>query len=133
MTKTDMPQDIAAALAGFRADLRKPLLAVRQLIFDLSREIEPKVRIEESLKWGQPSYVPVPKTGTPIRLGTTKDDRAAIFVHCQTTLISGLAADNPHGLITRDNRTVVLPPDPAANVGLRGFVRSALQYHMDQH
>ena len=123
-------EKMAGVFEAFEPDARASLLAVRGVIFDLAGEMADVEGVEESLKWGQPSYVPRPKTGTPIRLGLTKSDTPAIFVHCQTTLVSDLASDNAYGLETIDNRAVVLPSgDLAGHPGLRGFVRAALMYH----
>ncbi|WP_299419338.1 DUF1801 domain-containing protein [uncultured Shimia sp.] len=45
--------------------------------------------LEESLKWGQPSFAPSKRMGTPIRLSWShkSPERAEMLVHCQTTLV----------------------------------------------
>ncbi len=45
--------------------------------------------LEESLKWGQPSFAPPKRKGTPIRLSWSQKtpDRVDLLVHCQTTLV----------------------------------------------
>lgn len=126
-----MTPEIENAFAEFESGPRASLTAMRQLIFEVGAELDEVSSIEESLKWGQPSYAPKPKTGTPIRLGVTKDGTPTLFVHCQTTLVSDLEANNPHDLRTIDNRAVVLPGGAVAdNGGLRGFVKAALKYHL---
>jgi hypothetical protein len=99
------------AFEQFDGEARARLLEARQLILSAAADLEEAGSVEESLKWGQPSYATKPKTGTPIRLGVTKDGSPTLFVHCQTTLVADLAADNAYGLKTIDNRAVVLPVD----------------------
>ncbi len=124
-------EKIKAAFLNFDRAARSSLLAARHLILSMTDKLDRVSSIEESLKWGQPSYAPVPKTGTPIRLGVTKTGAPTMFVHCQTTLVSDLEADNAHGLKTIDNRAVLLPSgDLADHPGLLNFVRLAFTYHV---
>ncbi len=126
-----MSKDVDTALSALEPDVGKTLTKVRQLVHDVADEIPEIARLNESLKWGEPSFAPVPKTGTPIRLGVGKDGRAALYVHCQTSLVGDLAAENPHQMETLGNRGVVVPVgDPADHPGLRGFIRSALTYFL---
>lgn len=121
----------ALAYEEYDSVTRTTLLALRELIFETADRLEAVEKIEEGLKWGQPSYAPQPRTGTPIRLGIGKNGSPAMFVHCQTSLVSELAADNGFGLETVGNREVVLPVgEVASNPGVRSFVRAALCYHL---
>ncbi|WP_412555181.1 DUF1801 domain-containing protein [Shimia sp. MIT1388] len=45
--------------------------------------------LEENLKWGQPSFAPPKRKGTPIRLSWSQKspERVEMLVHCQTTLV----------------------------------------------
>jgi len=127
----EMTQELRDAFQSFDANTRGPLEVARKIILETASELDQIDQMDESLKWGQPSYAPTPKTGTPIRLGVTKSGEPTLFVHCQTTLVSDLEADNAHGLQTIDNRAVVLPKtDLNAHQGLRNFVKAALTYHL---
>ena len=129
MTPFQMPE-IEAAFQGFDESARDQLLAFREMIFEIGASLDMVSRVEESLKWGQPSYAPAPKTGTPIRLGQSKSGEATLFVHCQTTLVGDLASLGGHDLRTVDNRAVVLPKDLTTSPELLTFVRAALTYHV---
>ncbi len=75
---------------------RKGLLRLRQLIFDTAAETPEAGRVEEALRWGQPSYLTREcKTGSTIRLGVPKGARFALFVHCQSRLIPEFASAFP--------------------------------------
>lgn len=115
--------------------LRPTLLALRDLILDTAADLPQAGEILETLKWGQPSYLPKrPRVGSTVRLGATKDGtQAALFFHCQTSIISdfraGPGADTD---ITCDgNRAILL--DPASDLPrdlLRLPIRHALTYHL---
>ena len=62
-----------AAFADFDDGARTALLRVRAMIFDIARKTQGVGRLEEALKWGQPSYLtPDTKSWSPIRLGAPK-------------------------------------------------------------
>ncbi|CUI01510.1 DUF1801 domain-containing protein [Leisingera aquaemixtae] len=88
--------DIEAAFDVPDVQARAGLLALRRLIFDTAAQTPEAGRIEEALRWGQPSYLtPESKTGSTIRLGIPKGARFALFVHCQSRLIPEFAAAFP--------------------------------------
>ncbi|WP_411351862.1 DUF1801 domain-containing protein [Leisingera aquaemixtae] len=88
--------DIEAAFDVPDVQARAGLLALRRLIFDTAAQTPEAGRIEEALRWGQPSYLtPETGTGSVIRLGIPKGARFALLVHCQSRLIPEFAAAFP--------------------------------------
>ncbi|UWQ41483.1 DUF1801 domain-containing protein [Leisingera aquaemixtae] len=88
--------DIEAAFDVPDVQARAGLLALRRLIFDTAAQTPEAGRIEEALRWGQPSYLtPETGTGSVIRLGIPKGARFALFMHCQSRLIPEFAAAFP--------------------------------------
>ena len=55
---------------------------MRALIF-AAAEATGTAPLTETLKWGQPAYLPAKRAGTTIRLGV-EGGHPALFVHCQT-------------------------------------------------
>ena len=122
---------IAAVFAAFPAPARATLTDLRTLIFELAAEL-PIGGLDESLKWGQPSYLGrMPNSGTPIRLGVTKSGDVAILAHCQSTVISDFRAIAPLGMRFDGNRALLLAaedrPDDAA---IAPLIRAALTYRL---
>tara|TARA_R110002074_G_scaffold342075_1_gene512580 strand:- start:140 stop:544 length:405 start_codon:yes stop_codon:yes gene_type:complete len=122
--------DVKAVFDAYPAPLRKRLLALRGLIFTMAAETEGVGEIVETLKWGQPSYLTVkPKSGTTIRIDA-HGDGYAIFVNCQTSLISTYRELYGDVLTLEGNRAVVfsaradLPEDVVGHC-----VALALRYH----
>lgn len=131
MTQSFTRNCVRDAFAAFPRPARDTLMAIRTLIYDIADTL-PVGRIEESIKWGQPSYsTPETKSATPIRLGVTKSGQAAIFTHCQSSVMSDFRALAPVDLEFDGNRAVHLPhhqPPPLDD--LAPLIRAALTYRL---
>jgi len=121
--------EVEDAFAAFPDEHRELLFTLRAMIFDVARETPEAGALRETLKWGQPSYLTTPRTGTTLRLGVRGMD-AAIFVHCQTTLVESFRALHGDALRYEGNRAVLLDPrQPLPATILRRCIRAALTYH----
>jgi len=122
--------EVKNAFNAFPKEIRDKLLVLRGLIFQIAEGSDEIGEIEETLKWGNPSYLThTPKSGTTIRLSRVRDCKYAISVHCQTSLVSEFRDIYPE-LEFDGNRSVIfetgtkLPLETA-----RHFISSALTYH----
>ena len=124
---------VKAAFDATPAQARKRLLALRALILETAKTTDGVGRIEETLKWGQPSYLtPETGSGTTIRIDGVRGDagRIALYVHCQTRLIEMFRARYADGLAFEGNRAILLDVDaPLPIEPLRHCIRLALTYH----
>jgi len=69
--------DVAAVFRAYPAPLRARLLALRRLIFDTAAETDGVGPLDETLKWGQPSYLTAAsRSGTTIRIVVPLRDAA---------------------------------------------------------
>ena len=123
---------VRRAFAAFPQAVRPGLLHLRQLIFEVAERTDGTGRLEETLKWGQPAYLtPETKSGTTLRLGTPKSGGFALYVHCQTTLISDFSATFPGTFSYEGNRAVLFTADtPIDDSPLRLLIANALTYHL---
>ena len=123
--------------ASYADDVRSALLALRQLILDTARGTVGVGAIEETLKWGQPSYLTSEtRSGSTIRIAPTgaksTHDYAMYFI-CHTTLIESFedlfgdvfAYDGSRALLFRVGEET--PEDE-----LRECVAMALTYHLSK-
>ena len=109
---------------------RDRLLTIRSLILDVARNTPEIGRIEETLKWGQPSYLtPETKSGTTIRIDAHPGGGTALYVNCQTSLVDTFRAHYP-GLSYEGVRAVVFAPDaPLPKTQLKHIIALTLTYH----
>ena len=123
---------VAAAFSSYPTRVRAKLLALRRLILDTASTTDGVGPLEETLKWGQPSYLTSEsKSGSTIRIDRVKgaDGQVAIFFHCQTNLVETFRALYPE-LRYSGNRAILL--DAKAKLpkaALRHCVALALTYH----
>ncbi len=125
---------IADAYARFSDPERTILLAVRRLIYRLATETTGVGAIEESLKWGSPSYLAVsPRTGTPLRLDrhTGDENTVGIYVHCQSRVMEQFKVVHPSSPRTLGARALLLHTDKALpTAALCDFLLIALTYRL---
>ena len=126
--------DVAAVFDSYPKDVRKPLLRLRQLILETAASTDGVGALEETLKWGQPSYLTAkPKTGSTIRIDRVKgrEGKYALYVHCQTNLVSTFREIYPDSFSYEGNRSIVFDAgDSLPEEELRHCISLALTYHL---
>jgi hypothetical protein len=131
-----MPTDVAEIFAAYPAAIRTKLKAVRQLIFEVAKTTAGVAPLQETLKWGEPAYMPAaPKIGSTIRLGWrhSAPEHCAVYFHCQTTLIGTFRMLFADEFAFEGNRALLLKiSDPLPEEPLAACVAMALTYHRDK-
>ncbi len=121
---------------GYPKPLKAKLLALRRLIFDTARTTQGVGRLQETLKWGQPSYLtPETKSGSTIRIDHVKPatNRYAVYFHCQTDLVETFRELYPTEFSYGGNRSILLNAEDAIpEQALRHCVALALTYHLNK-
>lgn len=120
---------------SYPVEYREPLMQIRELIYDVASKIPEVGELEESLKWGQPTYSTVKtKAGSPIRLDRFGEDKVAIFFHCQTNLVDSFRTLFHSNLEFSKNRAIVIEPKKALQTNdLSLCIEMALTYHLKKH
>ncbi|MGL4489020.1 MAG: DUF1801 domain-containing protein [Rhizobiaceae bacterium] len=118
-------------LEGFDSAYQAQLAPLRRLILDVAVQTSGVGALEESLKWGEPSYAPARKgIGSSVRLAPRKDGKVSMHFICHTGLVSRFRELYPEKLTFEGNRTIVLDPQsPAPQQELRHCIALALTYH----
>jgi hypothetical protein len=124
---------VPAMFDSYPKPVRAKLLALRKLILDTANTTQGVGRIEEALKWGQPSYLTSEsKSGSTIRIDQVKavPGQYAVYFHCQTNLVETFRELYPK-LRYSGNRTILLDArDKLPAAELRHCVGLALTYHL---
>ena len=124
---------VERVFASYPASLRRKLADLRALIFDVARETDGVGPLEETLKWGQPSYLTTEsRSGSLIRIDQIKSQpgKYAMYFHCQTTLVDTFREMFPRAFQFEGNRALIFDATAKIPTGqLRECVRLALTYH----
>ncbi|WP_342069866.1 DUF1801 domain-containing protein [Yoonia algicola] len=123
---------VASVFAAFAKTERDMALSLRDLIFDVAQTTPEAGEVEETLKWGQPSYLtPETKSGSTLRIGLAKGGGVAIFAHCGTDIISTYAATFDKMDQIEGNRAVVFQrANDIVPERLRFLVHHGLTYRL---
>ncbi len=127
---------VAAAFDAYPKPLKAKLLALRRLILDTAKSTKGVGTVEETLKWGQPSYLtPETKSGSTIRIDRVKAaaNQYAVYFHCQTNLVETFRELYPDEFSFGGNRCIILnADDDVPEPALRHCVSLALTYHLNR-
>lgn len=124
--------DVKRMFSRYPNHIRNRLMFIRELIFQIAENSENIGKIEETLKWAEPSYLTYnPKSGTTIRLSSSPadDDKYVLSVHCQTSLIPEFKDIYPE-LEYDGNRSIIFDINTKLPIeATKHFILSALTYH----
>jgi hypothetical protein len=127
---------VAAAFDSDPKPLKTRLLALRRLERATAKATKGVGAVEETLTWGQPSYLtPETGSGSTIRIDRVKSaaNQYAVYFHCQSNLVETFRELYPDEFSFGGNRCIILDadddvPEPA----LRHCVALALTYHLNR-
>jgi uncharacterized protein DUF1801 len=125
---------VSAAFEAYPENVKAKLEFLRHLIIDTALATEGVGRLEETLKWGQPSYLTTTsKSGSTIRIDRVKSDRGkyAMYFHCQTNLVATFRQIYPSELTYGGNRSILFDVNDKIEEGaLRHCISLALTYRL---
>lgn len=127
-----LPPPIASVLARMPEKTQARLMEVRDLILTTAEEVEAGSLVE-TLKWGEPSYLPkTPRTGTTVLMNAVKgsDRDIALYFHCQTTLVDAFRELYPGTFRFEGSRALILDArKKLPKKALAHCIALALTYH----
>ena len=126
---------VRAKFNAYPGEVRARLIALRKLIFETAQSLDGVGEVEETLKWGQPSYVtPVSKSGSTIRIDRFKDGGGyAMYFHCQTDLVVTFRELYPAHMTYGGNRCILFgASEKVPAKALSHCIGLALTYHARQ-
>jgi hypothetical protein len=120
--------------AAYPQPAKAKLLALRRLILATAKATRGIGRVEEALKWGQPSYLtPETKSGSTVRIDHVAGKQVAIYFHCQTDLVATFRELYPDQWSYGGNRCILLNvEDRIDEAALRHCIALALTYHLNK-
>ncbi len=124
---------VDAVFDAYPRPIKGKLQALRRLILETAKTTKGVGALEETLKWGQPSYLtPETKSGSTVRIDQVKAEpgQYAVYFHCQTNLVETFRELYPE-LNYSGNRAILLDAqDKVPEAELRHCVALALTYHL---
>jgi hypothetical protein len=127
--KTEFNEQVQQIFSQYPAAVSSDLESLRALVYE-EAEMSSITDLQETLKWGEPSYVC--KNGSTLRMDWTEkgSDFVSIYVNCNSKVMSLFLDEHPDALQTVGQREIRLPvgkqwPEDA----IRSLIHIALNYH----
>jgi hypothetical protein len=118
----------------YPANIRKKMENLRKMVFQAARETEGIVKLEETLKWGEPSYLT--KHGSTIRMDwkPKSPDQYAMYFKCTSRLVETFRTVFGDTFTYEGNRAIVFSlDDKLPEAELKTCIKAALTYHKVKH
>lgn len=126
--------EVAEIFRHYPERLRQKLLFLRQLILETASETEGVGAVEETLKWGEPSYVS--KGGSTVRMDWKEKNphQYAMYFHCKTKLVDTFKELYSDKFRFEGNRAIVFHEgDEIPIEELKHCIALSLTYHSRKH
>ena len=128
--------EVAAVFETYPKAVKTKLMFLRQLILDVASETDGVGALEETLKWGQPSFLTTEsKSGSLIRIDQIKSQKGkyAMYFHCQTTLVDTFKEIYRDLFEFEGNRSIIFSEEgDVPEQELRHCISLALTYHLNK-
>ena len=125
---------VESVFENYPNEIHPKMMDLRQLIINTAYETEGVSALEETLKWGEPSYLT--KGGSTIRIDwkPAKPDEYALYFNCKSKLVDTFEELYRQELTFDGNRAIVLKiSDDIPNNELKHCIALALTYHRVKH
>jgi hypothetical protein len=128
--------EVEAIFNSYPIKITSKLMFLRQLIFETAASIDGIGEIEETLKWGEPSYLtPKSKFGSTIRIAwkESQKEQYSIFFKCTANLVPAFKEKFPKKFKFGGNRSIDFSLDDDVPVKeLKQCIALALTYHLNK-
>jgi hypothetical protein len=130
--KTD--PEVESLFANYPDCVRDKILELRDLVIETAKEIESISMLEETLKWGEPSYLT--KIGSTLRMDWKPKypGQYALYFKCTSRLIETFKVVFGDTFNFEGNRAIIFQlDDKLPRNELKSCIKAALTYHKVKH
>lgn len=132
--KLNTKPEVNQVFARYPDSVRDKMLFLRELVIDTAQEIDDLNELEETLKWGEPSFVT--KHGSTLRMDWKRKtpDQYAMYFQCTSRLVETFRIVFEHQFLFEANRAIVFPIKQKVPVlELKECIKATLTYHKVKH
>ncbi|TQV77555.1 DUF1801 domain-containing protein [Aliikangiella marina] len=129
-----MDKKLAEKFESYPDFVKSQMYALRELIIETAVDCDKFEAFEESLKWGEPSFVT--QYGSPIRIDwkSKRANEYAMYFHCQTKLVDTFKELYGENLKLEGNRAMIFTVDAVIpKKELKHCISLAFDYHRLKH
>ena len=122
--------EVELVFANYPDTVRHKMLVLRELILETAKELEEVTTLEETLKWGEPSYLT--KNGSTLRMDwkPKTPDQYALYFKCTSRLVETFRKVFKSNFKYEGNRAIVFQMnDKIPRKELKDCIKATLTYH----
>lgn len=126
--------EVELVFANYPFNVRKKMLALRRLVIETAEGIDEITNLEETLKWGEPSYLT--KNGSTLRMDwkSKKPNQYAMYFKCTSRLVETFKVVFKNKFDFESNRAIVFQiNDKIPKEELKQCIKATLTYHKVKH
>ncbi len=126
--------EVEMVFSSYPNVVRNKMLVLRELVIETAKEIDEITKLEETLKWGEPSYLT--KIGSTIRMDwkSKRPDQYAMYFKCTSRLVETFKVIFQNKFAYEGNRAIVFKVDEKIPKDeLKHCIEAALTYHKVKH
>ena len=125
--------DVKDTLQLYPENIQARILTIRGSIFEIAAEHPEIGDIEETLKWGEPSYLA--KSASTIRLAWKKStpNKYGIYFNCKSKLVDTFKELYPTTFVYDGSRAIIIDVTEEVPQELSHCLLLALTYHKVKH
>lgn len=126
--------EVESVFSNYPDPVRAKILNLRRLILETANEIEEITQLEETLKWGEPSYLV--KKGSTLRIDWKQKnpDQYAMYFKCTSKLVPTFKLMYNDLFQFEGNRAIIFQmEDQIPEAEFKNCIRAGLRYHSVKH
>jgi hypothetical protein len=127
--------EVEAVFVSYPDAVKEKVLHLRELILKTAEETDGIDSLEETLKWGEPSYLT--KHGSTVRVAwkAKTPDQYAVYFKCTSKLVPTFREVFCDAFAYEDNRAIIfnIADGAADEQALKSCIKAALTYHRVKH
>ena len=126
--------EVEKVFNNYPDSVRNKILNLRRLILEVAEEVDDIKHVEETLKWGEPSYLV--KKGSTIRIDWKEKtpDQYSMYFKCTSKLVPTFKAIYDELFAFEGNRAIVFQmDDKIPETALKNCIKAGLTYHKVKH
>lgn len=126
--------EVEAVFSNYPNSVRDKMLLLRKLVINTAKEIDGLKVLEETLKWGEPSYLA--KKGSTLRMDwkSKAPNQYAMYFKCTSRLVETFRIVFKDTFEFEGNRAIVFQLDDELPLEeLKACIKATLIYHKVKH
>lgn len=120
--------------ANYPKSVRDKMQFLRELVIETAEELKEVSKLEETLKWGEPSFVT--KSGSTLRMDWKEKtpNQYAMYFQCSSRLVNTFRMVFDHKFQYEGNRAIVFHINQKIPIQeLKECIKASLTYHKVKH